>query len=158
MEFTRLDEQMKSMIYRHVSQTSEIASEEPILLLITSEAGTPVFSKSFKEEFTFQDHLWGGFLTAFNTFSGEMLSEGLDRAKFGEYILIMKAVSPFLVCYLYRGQSYLAHHKIQSFINKVKSNETIWQAFKKFYQKNQEVQLKDIPSLEELLTETFLST
>jgi hypothetical protein len=157
MELTRLDEQMKSMVYRRISQPSEITSEEPILLLITTEAGTPIFSKTFKEEFKFQDHLWSGFLTAFNRFSDEMLSEGLDRAIFGEYILIMKVTSPFLVCYLFKGQSYLAQHKIQSFINKVKSSETIWQAFKKFYQKNQEVQLNDIPSLEELLTDIFLS-
>jgi len=40
--------------------------------LITSEARTPIFSKSFIEEFSFQDHLWGGFLTAFNSFSDEI--------------------------------------------------------------------------------------
>lgn len=156
MEFSRLDEQMKSMLHKRVSQTSEVASEEPVLLLITSEAGKPIFSKVFKKDFSFQDHLWGGFLTAFNSFSDEMLSEGLDRAKFGEYILIMKAVSPFLVYYLFKGKSYLAQHTIHSFINKIKSKETIWETFNKFYQRNQEVQLKDIPSLEELLTETFL--
>lgn len=157
MEFSRLDEQMKSMVNKRVSQTSEVASEEPVLLLITSEAGKPIFSKVFKKDFSFQDHLWGGFLTAFNSFSDEMLSEGLDRAKFGEYILIMKAASPFLFCYLFKGHSYLAQNTIQSFITKIKSKETIWETFNKFYQKNQEVQLKDIPSLEELLTETFIS-
>jgi tetratricopeptide (TPR) repeat protein len=158
IKFTRLGKHMEDLVRKRVIEFSELVDEHPVLILITSEAGTPIFSKSFIDDFSFQDHLWGGFLTAFNSFSGEMLSEGLDRAKFGEYILIMKAVSPFLVCYLFKGQSYLAQHKIQSFIDKIKSNETIWQTFNKFYQNNQEVQLNDIPYLEELLNEIFLTS
>jgi hypothetical protein len=70
----------------------------------------------------------------------------------------MKAVSPFLVCYLFKGQSYLAQLKIQNFTNLIKSNENLWQTFNKFYQTNREVQLKDIPYLEELLNEIFLTS
>ncbi|MFX1279261.1 MAG: tetratricopeptide repeat protein [Promethearchaeota archaeon] len=158
MELARLDEQMKSMIYKRVSEVLEVTSEEPILLLIASEGGKPIFSKLFKEEFSFQDHLWSGFLSAFNSFSDEMLSEGLDRVKFGDYILIIKAVPPFLVYYLFKGQTYLAQSTIQSFIKKMQGIDTIWQNFNQCYQLHQEVQLKDIPSLEELLTETFSPT
>jgi hypothetical protein len=145
------------MLHRYVDESIKLSEEEPILVLITSKGGTPLFSKSFKEDFYFRDHLWGGFLTAFNSFCDEMLSEGLDRVKFGEHTLIMNTVSPFLVFYLFKGQSYLAQHKMQNFIERIKNNETIWKTFKKFYQNNQEVQLKDIPLLDEVLTQTFLS-
>ncbi|MHA2008984.1 MAG: tetratricopeptide repeat protein [Candidatus Hodarchaeales archaeon] len=158
IKLTHLGEQMETMVRKRAIKSSDLVEENPVLILIASEAGTPIFSQTFEEDFSFQDHLWGGFLTAFNTFSDEMLSQGLDRAKFGEYILIMKAVPPFLVCYLFKGQSYLAQRKVQSFINKVKNNETIWQTFNKFHQNNQEVKLKDIPSLEEVLNETFLTS
>jgi tetratricopeptide (TPR) repeat protein len=151
----RLGEQIENMLHKHVDESLEASEENPVVILITSEAGTPIFSKSFIDEFSFQDHLWSGFLTAFNTFSDEMLSEGLERAKFGEYTLLMKAVSPFLVCYLFKGQSYLAQQKLHDFINKLTNDENVWQTFNRYYQTNQEIQLKDIPSLENLLTESF---
>ena len=109
------------------------------------------------DEFSFKDHLWSGFLTAFNSFSDEMLSEGLERAKFGEYTPLMKADSPFLVCYLFEGQSYLAGQKLESFVDKISNKDTVWQIFNKYYQTNQEIQIRDIPILENLLTESFLS-
>jgi tetratricopeptide (TPR) repeat protein len=156
IKLIRLGEQIENMLHKHVDESLEASDEKPVVILITSEAGTPIFSKSFIDEFSFQDHLWSGFLTAFNTFSDEMLSEGLERAKFGEYTLLIKTVSPFLVCYLFKGQSYLAHHKLTNFVNKLSNNEILWQTFNKFYHTNQEIQLKDIPSLENLLIESFL--
>ncbi len=157
IKITRLGDQMDSMLHKHVDESLEASEENPVIILITSKGGTPVFSKSFEEGFSFEDHLWSGFLTAFNTFSHEMLSEGLDRAKFGEYTLIMKSVSPFLVFYLFKGQSYLAQNKMQTFLEEMKRNEDIWQTFQNFYQRNQEVQISDIPPLDDLLTQTFLS-
>jgi tetratricopeptide (TPR) repeat protein len=157
IKFTRLEDQIEIMLHKHVDESLKASNENPVVLLITSEAGIPIFSKAFMEEFSFKDHLWSGFLTAFNSFSDEMLSEGLERAKFGEYTLLMKAVSPFLVCYLFKGQSYLAQQKLQSFVDKISNNYTVWQTFNKYYQANQEIQIKDIPILENLLTESFLS-
>ncbi len=157
IKVTRLGDQIERMLHKSVDESLEASEENPVVILITSEAGMPIFSKSFIDEFSFKDHLWSGFLTAFNSFSDEMLSEGLERAKFGEYTLLIKAVSPFLVCYLFKGQSYLAQQKLINFIDKITNNDTIWQTFTKFYKTNQEIQLKDVPSLENLLTESFLS-
>lgn len=57
----------------------------------------------------------GGYLTAINQFGDEIFSEGLDRAKYGEYTVLMKSVDPFLVCYLFKGQSFLAKQKLAYF-------------------------------------------
>jgi hypothetical protein len=157
IKITGLADQIESMLHKRVDESLKASEENPVVILITSEAGTPIFSKSFVDEFSFQDHLWSGFLTAFNSFSDEMLSEGLERAKFGEYTLLMKAISPFLVCYLFKGQSYLARQKLQDFIDKITSDDIVWHTFNKFYQTNQEIQLKDIPVLENILIESFLS-
>lgn len=158
IKFTRIGDQIDNMLHKHVDESLKASEENPVIILITSKGGTPIFSKSFEEDFSFEDHLWSGFLTAFNTFSYEMLSEGLDRAKFGEYTLIMKSVAPFLVFYLFKGQSYLAQNKMQNFIDKIKDNEEIWITFQNFYKRNQEVQIHDIPPLDDLLTQTFLHT
>jgi hypothetical protein len=145
------------MLHRYVDESIKLSEENPVLILITSEGEITIFSKAFKDDFSFKDHLWSGFLTAFNLFSDEMLSEGLDRAKFGDYTLIMKSISPFLVFYLFKGQFYLPQHMMQSFVENIKNNEIIWKNFEIHYQRNQEIQLDDIPILDGLLTQIFLS-
>jgi len=134
----------------------ELSDEEPVLLLIVSEGGRPIFSQSFLEDQAFEDHLFGGFFTAINSFINEKFPEGLDRATFGEHTLLMNSVTPFLVCYLFKGQSYSAQQRIRYFIDKLQSDELVWQTFIKFYQVNMEIQLKNIPSLEPLINEIFL--
>jgi hypothetical protein len=155
IKFTRLEDQIKIMLRKHVDESIVVSEENPVLILITSAGGTPIVTKSFIDDFSFKDHLWGGFLTAFNSFSDEMLSEGLDRAKFGEYTLLMKTISPFLVCYLFKGQSYLAQHKLHNFIENITNHNTIWDTINRFNETNREIQLKDIPLLEKLIDESF---
>ncbi|MCK4779150.1 MAG: hypothetical protein KAT57_03135, partial [Candidatus Lokiarchaeota archaeon] len=156
MEFARLNEQVENMIQKRAVEVPELSDEEPVLLLIVSEGGRPIFSKLFVKEQAFEDHLFGGFFTAINSFINEKFSEGLDRATFGEHTLLMNSVSPFLICYVFKGQSYLAQQRIRYFIDKIQNDEDIWQNFKKFYQLNKEIQLKDIPSLEPLINEIFM--
>jgi len=85
-----------------------------------------------------------------------MFSKGLDRAIFGNYTLLMKSATPFLVCYLFKGQSYLAQQRIKYFIDNIRTNNNIWQGLNKYYQANQEIQLKDIPSLDSVISEVFI--
>ncbi|MFW9827133.1 MAG: tetratricopeptide repeat protein [Candidatus Thorarchaeota archaeon] len=156
MELARLNEQMESMIRMRTNDIPKISKEEPVLLLIVSEGGVPLFSQLFIEDESFEDHLFGGFFTAINCFINEKFSEGLDRASFGEHTLLMNTVSPFLMCYVYKGQSYSAQQRLKYFIEKMQNEEQVWQTFISYYQLNKEVQLKDIPSLEPLINETFI--
>ncbi len=156
MEFARLNEQIENMIQKRAIDVPELSDEDPVLLLVVSEGGRPIFSQSFAEDQAFEDHLFGGFFTAINSFISEKFSEGLDRATFGEHTLLMNSVSPFLMCYVFKGQSYLAQQRIRYFIDKIQNDELVWQTFKKFYQLNKEIQLKDIPSLEPLINRIFM--
>ena len=156
MRLARINDQMKNMVSKRILEVPEPTDEDPIVLLIISEGGRPLFSESFAEEWAFEDHLFGGFLTAINSFSDEMFSKGLDRANFGEYTIIMNALDPFLVCYLFKGQSYLAQQRVAKFIDHIKDDAEIWKTFHKFNQACQLVQLKDIPSLKPLIHEIFI--
>ena len=156
MEFARLNEQMENMIRKRVLEAPELSDEEPVLFIIISEGGVPMFSKIFVEDQTFEDHLFGGFFTAINSFISEKFSEGLDRAIFGEYTLLMNSVSPFLTCYVFKGQSYSAQHRIRYFIKEFQNDKAVWQTFKNFEQLNMEIQVKDIPSLESLIQNIFI--
>jgi tetratricopeptide (TPR) repeat protein len=156
MEFARLNEQMENMIRKSAIEVPELSDEEPVLLLIVSEGGSPLFSQLFIKDQTFEDHLFGGFFTAINSFISEKFSEGLDRAIFGKHTLLMKSISPFFMCYVFKGQSYLAQQRFRYFIEKIQNDELVWQTFIKFHKLNREIQVKDIPSLESLIKDIFI--
>ncbi|UCC19473.1 MAG: tetratricopeptide repeat protein [Promethearchaeota archaeon] len=157
LEIAGVNEQMGNILMKRALEPSDLSDEDPVVLLIISEGGRPLYSESFTKEWSFQDYLFGGFLTAMHTFSDEMFSEGLERAKFGEYNLIMRSVPPFLVCYLFKGKSYLAQQRLSYFVNELQSDQKAWETFRDFYQRNREIQAKDIPSLEPLVKDIFIN-
>jgi tetratricopeptide (TPR) repeat protein len=156
MELAGINEQMDNMLRKRVVEPDEIQAEESVVILIISQGGNPIFSQSFVEGWSFQDHLFGGFLSAINSFSDEMFSQGLDRAIFGEYTIIMNAISPFIICYLFKGQSFLAQQRMKHFIDTIQNDNKIWETIKKYYQTNRFIHVKDIPSLDLLVNEIFI--
>jgi len=156
IELSRLNEQMDNMLLKRVIEPDEIQDEESVVILIISTGGTPIFTQSFAGGWSFQDHLFGGFLSAINSFSGEMFSQGLDRAIFGEYTILMKSISPFIICYLFKGQSFLAQQRMKNFIDTIQSDQKIWETIKKYYKANRLIQETDIPSLDLLVKNMFI--
>jgi tetratricopeptide (TPR) repeat protein len=142
---------------RRVLDPPELTDEEPVLLLIMAEGGVLIFSYPFAEEWKFDDDLFSGFLNSFSSISDEIFSEGLDRAKFGQYTVLMNSVGTFSVCYLFKGPSYLALQKLTIFAERIQDEPIIWQTLEKFYKTSQILELKDIPSIESIITETLLS-
>ncbi|KKN25761.1 hypothetical protein LCGC14_0881460 [marine sediment metagenome] len=69
----------------------------------------------------------------------------------------MKLIPPFSVCYLFKGQTYRAQQKMKHFTESILNEKKIWQTLHDFYRTNREVQSKDIPSLEPLLTDIFIN-
>ncbi|MHA2182739.1 MAG: hypothetical protein ACXAAH_15065 [Promethearchaeota archaeon] len=136
----------------------DLIHEQPILLLISGEGGFPLFSTQFGEKFTLEEDLISGFLAAFNNFSSEIFSKGLDRAKFGELMILMQSAGPFSVSYLFRGQTYLAKQKLTKFTERIQNTTYIWETLNKSYEMNQIIELKNNPPLELLISEIFIKT
>jgi len=156
LELTGLNEQMENMVKKRITEVPEISKEDPVMLLILTEGGNLLFSKKFVEDFSFEDDILGGFLATINYIISEVFSEGLDRAVFGQYTLLMMPLEPFLLCYIFKGDSYYAHHKIKNFIDSIKNDNLIWQSLKNFFQKSKSIQLSRIPSLESLISKIFV--
>ena len=155
LELTGLNEQMENMVKRRMIEVPEISKEDPVMLLILTEGGNLLFSKKFVEDFSFEDDILGGFLTTINYIISEVFSEGLDRAIFGQYTLLMMPLQPFLVCYIFKGHSYFAYRKIKNFLDSIQNDSDIWQSLQNFFQKSKSIQANDIPSLESIITEIF---
>lgn len=135
----------------------ESIPEIPVFLLIITDSGVPLFSYSFSKELIFEDDIISGFISAFNTFSGELFSKGLDRARFGEFIILLESMNSFSVCYLFKGQSYLAKQKLTAFIEQLQVKPTIWQTLDKFFKTSQVAELKDLPQIENLIKDIFIT-
>jgi len=105
-----------------------IPEEEPIALLIMAKNGVSLYAKSFNPSLAFKEQLMGGFLTAIHRFSGKIFSRSLDRAKLGEYTLLMRSEEPLLFSYVFKGQTYPAIQKLDKFIAKLRKMSTVWRS------------------------------
>jgi tetratricopeptide (TPR) repeat protein len=128
----------------------------PVLLLIIGQGGFPLFSYQFEKVYEFEEDLLSGFLAAFNTFSGEVFSKGLDRVKFGEYMMLMQTVDEFSACYLFKGQTYNAKKKLSLFLSNIKHDSSIWDTLEFYYKTSRVVKLENLPSLESLILKIFV--
>ncbi|UCC18346.1 MAG: hypothetical protein JSV62_09535, partial [Promethearchaeota archaeon] len=151
-----LSEQMENMVKKRMIESPKISEEVPIMLLILTEGGNLLLSKKFIEHFSLEDDILGGFLTTINYIISEVFSEGLDRAVFGQYTLLMLPLEPFLICYIFKGDSYYAHQKIKNLLDSIKNDNVIWHSLQNFFQKSKSIQLNDIPSLESKIMEIFI--
>jgi len=158
LKLTQIEDEMKRMIQKRTVDVPKLSEEEPLLLLVMSEGGVPAFSHTFSKDWDFSDDLLSGFLTSFDSISKEVFSEGLDRAKFGQHTILINTVENFLVCYLFKGQSYFAKQKLGYFTGHMESDSSIYQIFNKFLHSFHTVQLKENPILKELIMESFLTT
>jgi tetratricopeptide (TPR) repeat protein len=137
-------------------ETPEVHDEQPVVLLIIGEGGILLFSFAFTDAWKFDEELFSGFLTAFNSISDEVFAEGLDRVKFGKHTVLMEPVANFSVCYLFKGGTYIAKQKLTKFANHLQKNTSIQQTLDKFLKVNQVLEIKDFPFLESLINEIFL--
>ncbi|MFW9823129.1 MAG: tetratricopeptide repeat protein [Candidatus Thorarchaeota archaeon] len=151
------NEPLERMQGKRALETTQPNPEVPVLLLIIGEGGFPLFSNPFKEKLIMEEDLVSAFLSAFNSFSGELFSKGLDRAKFGDHMILIQTVNSFSVCYLFKGQTYLARQKLNKFTEYIRSTSAIWQTLHKYYKTSRAIELKDLPPLESLITEIFVS-
>ncbi|MFX1490292.1 MAG: tetratricopeptide repeat protein [Promethearchaeota archaeon] len=137
-------------------KTPEIVPEKPMFLLIITESGIPLLSYSFSKELSFEDDIISSFISAFNTFSGELFSKGLDRARFGDYIILIESVDSYSICYLFKGQSYPAKQKLTAFLEEIQNNPTIWKTLENFHKTSQVAEIQDVPQIENLIKDIFI--
>lgn len=123
--FSRLNEQINRMLRQGIIESEEFKNDIPILFIILDENGPAIFSISFQKNWDLDDQLFGCFLSAFTSFSNEIFSELMDRAKFGDQTIIMKAISPYIVSYIFEGSSYFAQQKMNEVVKLLQTNDFI---------------------------------
>ena len=151
-----IDPQMERLLRQGESEDIRIKNETPIAINILKENGSVLFSKAFESGWVVDEQLIGSLISAFRLFSGQLFSESFDRAKFGEYFILIKSISPLLICYIYKGQTYSATQKVNEFSNKLKKKE-IWDQMQAYAERNEIFSHQNLPGFNEIIVEVFLS-
>ena len=158
LELASLDDTLDLMQGRRAVNAPNLIDEEPVLLLIIGEGGILLFSYPFSEEVKVEGELFGGFFSAISSFSKEVFSQGLDRAKFGQYTVLMKSIGDFSFCYVLKGQTYVAQKKLSNFMENFQKDTSMMQTLNKFNQTSQVIELKKFPFLEGFIKGIFINS
>ena len=157
MELSRLNEQMERMVKNRLVKPTKLEAEQPVLLTVMSKDGKILLSNPFTADLTIDSAYFSEFLSSCNTFCDQILSESFDRMKFGQHTVLITAIDSFSICYIFQGQSYSARQKLIHFSETVKKDPNIMKILKDAGKKNIEIKVNETASLEELISESFLS-
>ncbi len=128
-EIVGLDGFMHNIVHQKGIDPPSVQPEIPIAMIIVNENGPIIYYKSFSSIGKFDQEMLGGFLTAFDIMSDEIFAQNLDRAKFGEFNVLVKKHPPILVGYVYQGPSFYAKKKILQFYEEIMGNDQLFEAF-----------------------------
>ena len=132
--------------------------DKPIMLMLVSESGLPIYSKQFNPARELKDMLISGFLTSINTFVKEAFDAPgmIRRITHDEYTLSFNLIKPILFCYVYEGQSYTAMKKLDKLITEVYESE-VWSALEEVGKKGYKLKNGEIAQMEGMMGEIFVS-
>jgi len=156
LEKINLEEQINDMLHKNKFTIPELNDEDPVLLMIMAPGGVPLYTHVFKDEWNVDDHLFSGFLSAFNSFSDEIFSKGFDRAVFGNYSILMNSIENFKIAYIFLGPSYLAKQRFTQLSDKIQNSATIQEKLKHSNKSGRVLHPIEMPELEAQIQELFV--
>ncbi|MFX0081696.1 MAG: tetratricopeptide repeat protein [Candidatus Hodarchaeota archaeon] len=154
LKFVEIDKTLDHMMGKKMIEPPDLIEEDPILLIIMSEAGNSFFNHTFIKDWDYSD-LFSSFISAFNAFSSEIFAKAIDRIKIGENIISMRPVEPFVACYVSKGQSYPAIKKLNKFSDSIRNKKEIWDMLNKAAKSFQELNVNSSPLLGAIVNEIF---
>ncbi|MCE7741558.1 MAG: tetratricopeptide repeat protein [Candidatus Heimdallarchaeota archaeon] len=129
LELTRFGELMVSLSNKGDIEFPQLINEEPVMLLILADSGTPLYTKNFLEGSELDGVLVGGFLAAIINFCNETFSSkgSVERIKHQEYTVLLKPKKPMFFGYVIKGQTYAASQKLEAFAKIIGTSTSVWE-------------------------------
>jgi len=132
--------------------------DEPIMIMLVSESGLPIYCKQFDETRELQHMLISGFLSSINSFIQEAFNAPgvIRRIMHDEYTLSFNLIEPILFCYVYEGPSYTAMKKLEKLINDVHESK-FWSALEVVGKMGLGLKLREKEQMENVIGQIFHS-
>ncbi|WP_457556564.1 tetratricopeptide repeat protein [Candidatus Harpocratesius sp.] len=149
INFSQIDQLLNFVIQkRDLPKPNE---EVPVLLMLIDKGGLNIYSKSFfNQNEPSNEQLISGFITAINSFMKEVfkIQGSIERIRHQEYTIIVHQVKQFLICYVFRGESYFAVKKINKFVDTLKQDEKLMNYLENDFQiTSQLINVKEFDSM-----------
>ncbi len=157
IEDANLTSHIQGMLKRKSLDEPNLKPESPILLLIMGKSGISLYTKIFNKEWNVNEDLFSGFLSAFTSFSDEIFSDGLDRVNFRKFTILMTNIPPFTICYVYKGQTFIAQQTLAKFNKKIQASTVLWNILESSNKTGHIILPNSNSNLEELVNSTFSS-
>ncbi|MCF2138860.1 MAG: tetratricopeptide repeat protein [Candidatus Lokiarchaeota archaeon] len=126
INFSQIDQLLSFVIQK--KELPKPNEETPVLLMLIDKGGLNIYSKSFvNQNDPSNEQLISGFITAINSFMKEVfkIQGSIERIRHQEYTIIIHQLKQFLICYVFRGESYFAVKKINTFVDALKQDEKL---------------------------------
>ena len=126
LELANVEDLLRNMIKKTSTATQE-EQDRGLIFLIVNSSGLSIFSKNFVERDKLDDQLIAGLISAINSFSQDTFKtdKPIERIKQGENTLIIKKLSNFNICYVFKGSSYFANKKMNDIYTRIEKNKAI---------------------------------
>ncbi|MHA1916605.1 MAG: hypothetical protein ACW97V_19815, partial [Promethearchaeota archaeon] len=157
IRFSGMTEALKILGGKKAIESPELETELPVMLVFMSKTGYMLFSNPFTTDISFDENRIGEFVSFFNSFIDQMFSVSIDRVRFGDFTILHKVLDSISICYLFEGQSYIALKRLTSFYEAIKEDSSIMDNLSIAKKTGEKINLKEIPKLEALVAENFLS-
>ena len=156
-ETAKLEEFLSKVFRGRRLDSSTLPDEEPIMLLFLKPSGLPLYSRNFMKEEKIDESLISGFLSAINSFGKQAFSaRGLiERIKHRDYTIILQMLDPYLICYVFKGQSFSALKRVSRFINELRSQNTLWKNLEELLDSTEMIPKDNQTLLDQLIEKVF---
>ncbi|MHA1520657.1 MAG: tetratricopeptide repeat protein [Promethearchaeota archaeon] len=155
VQMANMEDNISRIKRQGIVESEEVTPENPVMVTILNEAGPTIYTYQFSSELGVDDQLLGGILAAFDSYSSKIFEGVLERAKFGDFNILVKNLQPFIICYIYRGQSYGAQLKFHELANILKSDSQIWDSLKEAISHGNLLSSDRIPELNDHIKKIF---
>lgn len=147
-------------LYRDKGLDIQFPPEEPVMFMLLKTTGMPIYSKNFTLKGELDDALMSGFLSAINIFAKEAFSAKgpINRIKHNDYTIIINNIESYLMCYIFKGQSFSALQKLVKIIDKVKLNDQLWAELIHMYDKTITLSQVNKDILDSIVTGILISS
>ncbi|MFX0065916.1 MAG: tetratricopeptide repeat protein [Candidatus Hermodarchaeota archaeon] len=155
VQISHLKESVEQIIQKKIRIIPELPPEEPMIFLILTKAGLIAYSKFFNLAIQINKSLVGAFISAIRMFSEQTFSQSIDRIKLKEYTILVRLDEPFLLCYVFKGQTYTAQQKLNHFAQLLRSASLMWGSLLEFMETSRFIEEEAQSKLEYLVVSTF---
>ncbi|UYP44959.1 hypothetical protein NEF87_001244 [Candidatus Lokiarchaeum ossiferum] len=131
--------QLESFFAPKNTQINDLNKEDPYALIFLNKKGNILLTKEFNPEWKENSLAFDIFKLNLNTKLQQFLFDSIDLAKYEEFNLIFREFKEVIICYVFKGSSFIASRKMDSLITKLNEKQIFISKLSKASSENKQI-------------------